>query len=110
MVALLSSPLFGMSELELDLSASPSLLLLGLAIGESFRRTLLFLESENHSKPIHMHQNSPGGPATAALLGQAASMASLRLAAGAKGRGSHFRMQQQWSINHLVDTVGKLTI
>ncbi|KAK4400213.1 ATP-dependent Clp protease proteolytic subunit, mitochondrial [Sesamum angolense] len=63
---------------------------------------LLFLESENPSKPIHMYLNSPGGAVTAGLaiydtmqyirspinticLGQAASMASLLLAAGAKG-------------------------
>ncbi|CAK9322350.1 unnamed protein product [Citrullus colocynthis] len=63
---------------------------------------LLFLESENPSKPINMYLNSPGGAVTAGLaiydtmqyirspinticLGQAASMASLLLAAGAKG-------------------------
>ncbi|KAL1553534.1 ATP-dependent Clp protease proteolytic subunit 2, mitochondrial [Salvia divinorum] len=63
---------------------------------------LLFLESENPAKPIHMYLNSPGGAVTAGLaiydtmqyirspinticLGQAASMASLLLAAGAKG-------------------------
>nr|WDA42949.1 mitochondrion ATP-dependent Clp protease proteolytic subunit 2 [Fagopyrum tataricum] len=63
---------------------------------------LLFLESENPSKPIYMYINSPGGAVTAGLaiydtmqyircpisticLGQAASMGSLLLAAGAKG-------------------------
>ncbi|KAL3344075.1 hypothetical protein AABB24_023489 [Solanum stoloniferum] len=63
---------------------------------------LLYLESENPSKPIHMYLNSPGGAVTAGLaiyytmqyirspvnticLGQAASMGSLLLAAGAKG-------------------------
>ncbi|XP_051145689.1 ATP-dependent Clp protease proteolytic subunit 2, mitochondrial-like [Andrographis paniculata] len=63
---------------------------------------LLFLESENPSKPIHVYLNSPGGAVTAGLaiydsmqyirspvhticLGQAASMASLLLAAGTKG-------------------------
>ncbi|XP_015902129.1 ATP-dependent Clp protease proteolytic subunit 2, mitochondrial [Ziziphus jujuba] len=63
---------------------------------------LLFLESENPSKPIHMYINSPGGHVTAGLaiydtmqyirspisticLGQAASMGSLLLAAGTKG-------------------------
>ncbi|KAB5548013.1 hypothetical protein DKX38_011419 [Salix brachista] len=63
---------------------------------------LLFLESENPSKPIQLYLNSPGGQVTAGLaiydtmqyirspvnticLGQAASMASLLLAAGAKG-------------------------
>ncbi|MED6220806.1 ATP-dependent Clp protease proteolytic subunit 2, mitochondrial [Stylosanthes scabra] len=64
---------------------------------------LLFLESENPSKPIHMYLNSPGGAVTAGLaiydtmqyirspihticLGQAASMGSLLLASGAKGQ------------------------
>ncbi|OWM90674.1 ATP-dependent Clp protease proteolytic subunit 2, mitochondrial [Punica granatum] len=63
---------------------------------------LLFLESENPSKPIHMYLNSPGGAVTAGLaiydtmqyirspvsticLGQAASMGSLLLSAGTKG-------------------------
>ncbi|CAI9096972.1 OLC1v1033251C1 [Oldenlandia corymbosa var. corymbosa] len=63
---------------------------------------LLFLESENPSKPINMYLNSPGGAVTAGLaiydtmqyircpinticMGQAASMGSLLLAAGAKG-------------------------
>ncbi|KAM7271468.1 hypothetical protein ACFE04_030682 [Oxalis oulophora] len=63
---------------------------------------LLFLESENPSKPINMYLNSPGGQVTAGLaiydtmqyirspinticMGQAASMASLLLASGAKG-------------------------
>ncbi|XP_077221194.1 nuclear-encoded CLP protease P7 [Tasmannia lanceolata] len=63
---------------------------------------LLFLESENPSKPIHMYINSPGGIVTAGLaiydtmqyirspvttlcIGQAASMGSLLLTAGAPG-------------------------
>ncbi|WOL07369.1 hypothetical protein Cni_G16109 [Canna indica] len=63
---------------------------------------LLFLESENPSKPVHLYINSPGGAVTAGLaiydtmqyirspvstlcLGQAASMGSLLLAAGAPG-------------------------
>lgn len=63
---------------------------------------LLYLESENPSKPIHLYLNSPGGVVTAGLaiydtvqyirspvttlcFGQAASMASLLLAAGAPG-------------------------
>ncbi|KAL9393722.1 hypothetical protein Peur_013007 [Populus x canadensis] len=63
---------------------------------------LLFLESENLSKPIHMYLNSSGGHVTAGdlilknaeyirspvntiCLGQAASMASFLLASGAKG-------------------------
>lgn len=64
---------------------------------------LLFLESENPSKDIAMYINSPGGVVTAGLsiydtmqyikcdvsticLGQAASMGSLLLAAGAAGK------------------------
>ncbi|KAJ6839440.1 ATP-dependent Clp protease proteolytic subunit isoform X1 [Iris pallida] len=63
---------------------------------------LLFLESENPSKPISLYINSPGGAVTAGLaiydtvqyirspvstlcVGQAASMGSLLLAAGAPG-------------------------
>ncbi|XP_058090290.1 uncharacterized protein LOC131236835 [Magnolia sinica] len=63
---------------------------------------LLFLESENPSKPINMYINSPGGVVTAGLaiydtmqyirspvstlcIGQAASMGSLLLTAGAPG-------------------------
>uniref|UniRef100_A0A8D3CKJ4 ATP-dependent Clp protease proteolytic subunit n=1 Tax=Scophthalmus maximus TaxID=52904 RepID=A0A8D3CKJ4_SCOMX len=63
---------------------------------------LLFLQSENTSKPIHMYINSTGGVVTAGLaiydtmqyisnpiftwcVGQAASMGSLLLAAGTKG-------------------------
>eukprot|EP00051_Salpingoeca_urceolata_P010942 m.134456 g.134456 ORF g.134456 m.134456 type:complete len:250 (+) comp16915_c1_seq6:291-1040(+) len=63
---------------------------------------LLFLESENPEKPISMYINSPGGVVTAGLaiydtmqyiqpavstlcVGQAASMGSLLLAAGAPG-------------------------
>jgi len=64
---------------------------------------LLFLEAEDPEKDIHFYINSPGGVVTAGLaiydtmqyvrpdvsticLGQAASMASLLLAAGAKGK------------------------
>ncbi len=64
---------------------------------------LLFLESENPDKDIHFYINSPGGVVTAGLaiydtmqfikpdvstvcLGQAASMGSLLLAAGAAGK------------------------
>ncbi|HEX6994429.1 MAG TPA: ATP-dependent Clp endopeptidase proteolytic subunit ClpP [Gammaproteobacteria bacterium] len=64
---------------------------------------LLFLESENPDKDIHLYINSPGGIVTAGLsiydtmqfikpdvsticLGQAASMGALLLAAGAKGK------------------------
>jgi len=63
---------------------------------------LLFLESENPKKPISFYINSPGGVVTAGLsvydtmqyikpevhtvcIGQAASMGSLLLTAGAKG-------------------------
>ncbi|KAG8065342.1 hypothetical protein GUJ93_ZPchr0004g38201 [Zizania palustris] len=63
---------------------------------------LLFLESENPAKPVHLYINSPGGvvtsglaiydtmqyirsPVTTLCIGQAASMASLLLAAGARG-------------------------
>jgi ATP-dependent Clp protease protease subunit len=64
---------------------------------------LLFLESENPDKDIHLYINSPGGVVTAGLsiydtmqfikpdvsticCGQAASMGSLLLAGGAKGK------------------------
>jgi len=64
---------------------------------------LLFLESENPDKDINIYINSPGGVVTAGLavydtmqfikpdvsticVGQAASMAALLLAAGAKGK------------------------
>lgn len=64
---------------------------------------LLFLESENPDKDIHLYINSPGGSVTAGLsiydtmqfikpdvaticVGQACSMGSFLLAAGAKGK------------------------
>jgi len=64
---------------------------------------LLFLESENPDKDVHLYINSPGGVVTAGLsiydtmqfikpdvsticVGQAASMGSLLLAGGAKGK------------------------
>ncbi|NCD06463.1 MAG: ATP-dependent Clp endopeptidase proteolytic subunit ClpP [Spirochaetia bacterium] len=64
---------------------------------------LIFLESENPNKDISIYINSPGGSVTAGLaiydtmqyikpdvqticMGQAASMAALLLAAGAKGK------------------------
>ncbi|MEO5365416.1 MAG: ATP-dependent Clp endopeptidase proteolytic subunit ClpP [Magnetococcus sp. WYHC-3] len=64
---------------------------------------LLFLESENPEKDIHLYINSPGGSVTAGLaiydtmqfirpdvstlcLGQASSMGALLLAAGAAGK------------------------
>ncbi len=73
---------------------------------------LLFLESENPDKDIHLYINSPGGAVTAGLaiydtmqfikpdvstmcIGQAASMGALLLAGGAAGKRyclSHSRM------------------
>jgi len=64
---------------------------------------LLFLESENPDKDIHIYINSPGGAVTAGLaiydtmqfikpdvstvcIGQAASMGAMLLAGGAKGK------------------------
>jgi ATP-dependent Clp protease protease subunit len=64
---------------------------------------LLFLESENPDKDIHLYINSPGGVVTAGMsiydtmqfikpdvstmcIGQAASMGALLLTAGAKGK------------------------
>lgn len=64
---------------------------------------LLFLESENPDKDIHLYVNSPGGVITSGLsildtmrfikpdvstmcIGQAASMGAVLLAAGAKGK------------------------
>ncbi|MCU0841263.1 MAG: ATP-dependent Clp endopeptidase proteolytic subunit ClpP [Thiobacillaceae bacterium] len=64
---------------------------------------LLFLESENPDKDIHLYINSPGGSVTAGMgiydtmqfikpdvstlcIGQAASMGAFLMAAGAKGK------------------------
>ena len=64
---------------------------------------MLFLESENPDKDIHLYINSPGGSVTAGLaiydtmqfikadvstmcIGQAASMGALLLTGGAKGK------------------------
>ena len=79
---------------------------------------LLFLESENPKKDISMYINSPGGVVTAGMaiydtmnyirpdvaticLGQAASMGSFLLAAGAKGKRyalpySRIMIHQPW--------------
>lgn len=79
---------------------------------------LLFLQSEDSSKDISVYINSPGGSVTAGLaiydtmqfvkpnvctycLGQAASMGSLLLAAGAKGKRfalpySRIMIHQPW--------------
>lgn len=71
-------------------------------IASSVIAQLLFLQSEHNRQPIHMYINSPGGVVTAGLgiydvmqyiqppiatwcVGQACSMASLLLAAGAPG-------------------------
>jgi ATP-dependent Clp protease protease subunit len=80
---------------------------------------LLFLESENPDKDINLYINSPGGSVSAGLavydtmqflkpdvstmcIGQAASMGSLLLAAGAKGKRyalphSRIMIHQPWS-------------
>ncbi|OGX35969.1 MAG: ATP-dependent Clp endopeptidase, proteolytic subunit ClpP [Omnitrophica WOR_2 bacterium RIFCSPHIGHO2_02_FULL_52_10] len=79
---------------------------------------LLFLQSEDATKPINVYINSPGGSVTAGLaiydtmqfvkpevctfcIGQAASMGSLLLAAGAKGKRfslpySRIMIHQPW--------------
>lgn len=79
---------------------------------------LLFLQSEDPAKPINVYVNSPGGSVTAGLaiydtiqfvkpevctycLGQAASMGSLLLTAGAKGKryalpNSRIMIHQPW--------------
>ena len=72
-------------------------------VANSIVAQLLFLESEDPDKDIHLYINSPGGAVTAGLaiydtmqyikpdvsticIGQAASMGSLLLTAGAKGK------------------------
>jgi len=79
---------------------------------------MLFLQSEDPSKDIHIYVNSPGGSVTAGLaiydtmqyikpaintfcIGQAASMAALLLAAGTKGKRfalpySRIMIHQPW--------------
>ena len=74
---------------------------------------LLFLESENPNKDIAFYINSPGGVVTSGLsiydtmqyikpdvstvcLGQAASMGSLLLAAGAAGKRRLRRAGRYW--------------
>lgn len=79
---------------------------------------LLFLQSEDAKKPINVYINSPGGSVTAGMaiydtmqfvkpdvctycLGQAASMGSLLLTAGAKGKryaleNSRIMIHQPW--------------
>ncbi|MDI3261704.1 ATP-dependent Clp endopeptidase proteolytic subunit ClpP [Aerosticca soli] len=80
---------------------------------------MLFLESENPEKDIHLYINSPGGSVTAGLaiydtmqfvkpavstmcVGQAASMGALLLAAGAAGKRhslphSRIMIHQPWA-------------
>src|SRR5699024_2622417 len=77
---------------------------------------LLFLESENPDKDIHLYINSPGGAVTAGMaiydtmqfikpdvstvcIGQAASMGALLLAGGASG--NCLSMRQYRIMNHL---------
>ena len=85
------------------------IVLLGTPISDAVANTLvaqlLFLQSEDPKKEIHLYINTPGGSVTAGLaiydtmqmvscpvrtycLGQAASMGAVLLAAGAKG-GRH---------------------
>ena len=73
------------------------------AVANTVVAQLLFLESEDPDKDIHLYINSPGGVVTAGLaiydtmqyikpdvsticIGQAASMGALLLTAGAKGK------------------------
>lgn len=73
------------------------------AVADTVIAQLLFLESENPEKDIFVYVNSPGGNVTSGLaiydtiqyikpdvatmcIGQAASMAAVLLAAGAKGK------------------------
>lgn len=73
------------------------------AVADTTIAQLLFLESENPDKDIYLYVNSPGGVVTSGLaiydtmqyvkpdvatmcIGQAASMAAVLLAAGAKGK------------------------
>ena len=83
------------------------IIMLGTSIDDNVANTLvaqlLFLQSENPKKDIHLYINSPGGSVTAGLaiydtmqmvscpvntycMGQAASMGAILLAAGAKGK------------------------
>jgi ATP-dependent Clp protease protease subunit len=73
------------------------------AIANSLVAQMLYLDSEDNSKPIYLYINSPGGSVTAGLaiydtiqylktpvsticVGQAASMGAVLLAAGTKGK------------------------
>ena len=98
------------------------IIFLGTAIDDNVANLivaqLLFLQSEDASKDISMYINSPGGSVTAGLaiydtmqflhcpvstycLGQCASMGSVLLAAGAKGKrfslpNSRIMIHQPW--------------
>jgi ATP-dependent Clp protease protease subunit len=87
-------------------------------VANSLIAQFLFLESDNPEKDIHMYINSPGGSVTAGLaiydvmqfvkppvatfcMGMAASMGSLLLQAGAKGKryampNSQIMIHQPW--------------
>lgn len=73
------------------------------AVADVIAAQLLFLESEDPDKDVHLYINSPGGSVTAGMaiydtmqyvkpdvstlcMGQAASMGAILLAAGAKGK------------------------
>ena len=75
---------------------------------------MLYLESENPNKDISFYINSPGGLVTSGLavydtmqyirpeistvcIGQAASMGSLLMAAGAKASATRCRIRGSWS-------------
>ena len=81
------------------------------AVASLVTAQLLFLESENPNKEINFYINSPGGLVTAGLgiydtmqyinspvstlcIGQASSMGSFLLAAGAKGKDTHYLIQE----------------
>jgi len=78
---------------------------------------LLFLEAEDPKRDIYVYINSPGGIVTDGLaiydtmqyiepdvvtmcIGQAASMAAILLAAGAKGKSSHFLILDSLAPTH----------
>jgi ATP-dependent Clp protease protease subunit len=100
----------GMGERAYDLFSrllKDRIVILGSAVSDEVAALIaaqfLFLEAEDPEKDIHFYINSPGGSVTAGLaiydtmqyiradvstlcVGQAASMAALLLAAGAKGK------------------------
>ncbi|MCE9583021.1 MAG: ATP-dependent Clp endopeptidase proteolytic subunit ClpP [Planctomycetes bacterium] len=98
------------------------IIFIGIAIDDyvssSIIAQLLFLQMENKNQDVHMYINSPGGSVTAGLaiydtmqfmqcdvatycIGQAASMGSVLLAAGTKGKrhalpNSRIMIHQPW--------------